>query len=371
MKYCFLLLMISFLVNAQDSKDADQLFATGNYSKAITAYESSETINHNKIAKAYVAIGNFEMGLKHYEKAIGNHPEDELLSYDYAKLLTRTKKYDKSKYFLSELIKKDSLNPNYHYELGLVLEKQRDTLALDEFQKTFFLDSSHQKAIFKIAKHYLIKRQFEKVHDLTNIGLADYENNIELISLKAQAYYHQDYHKESIKWFNNLMDLGETSEFIHEKISLSYAYNSDYEKAIHHRKMALNYSPFDADAMFVIGEYYSRLNDFNKAEEFMSKALKIQDVSLSNEYQRLGVILNRQKKYEQAIKAFKKSLKEDPKNMLSEFYIIRTKDEYYADLDTKISLYENFVKKHKKNPFVSFAKKRLKELKKEKFLQEE
>jgi tetratricopeptide (TPR) repeat protein len=172
-------------------------------------------------------------------------------------------------------------------------------------------------------------------------------------------------------WFNKLIDLGETSEFIHEKLSLSYAQNSDYNDAIYHRKQALKFNPSDANAIYVIGTYYQSLSDYEKAEEYIAQALKLMDRSLSDEYQRLGTIYNRQKKYEEAIKAFQKSLKEDPSNIMSEFFIIRTKDEFYADVDTKINMYETYIKNNPKSPFISFAERRLKDLKQEQFLAKE
>jgi len=373
-----LLLLLTFVIAgnlcAQNSKDnADDLYTNGNYSKAIEAYKSLKNSNevYDRIAKAYIAIGNYGEGIANYKKAIKANPEDKLIQYEYAKLLTKTKKYKEANQLLKNLIIKDSLNPNYHYELGLILEKQKDTTALNEFIKTFDLDPTHQKAIFKIAKHHIIKRNFKLAHSFVDKGLKNYEYNVELISLKAQAYYYQEYYTHSVIWFKKLLDLGEKSEFIHEKLSLSYAQNSDYEDAIYHRKQALKYSPNDANAMYVIGRYYERLSNFEKAEEYVSKALKLQDKSLSDEYQQLGTILNRQKKYEAAIKAFQKSLKEDASNILSEFFLIRTKDEFYADVDSKIKLYENYIEKHKKSPFIVFAQKRLKELKQEKFLEQD
>ncbi|WP_045471247.1 tetratricopeptide repeat protein [Winogradskyella sp. PG-2] len=376
MKYNFwlLCLVLNLSLSSQNSTDkADNLYASGNYSKAIEIYKSLKDLNeiYGKIAKAYIAIGNYGEGLVNYKKAIDANPENTLLKYEYAKLLTKTKKYDESHQLFKVLIASDSLNPNYHYELGIVLEKQKDTLAIQEFIKTFDLDLTHQKAIFKIAKYNIKKRKFETAHRFIDKGLESYINNIELVSLKAQAYYFQDYYTHSVVWFKKLLDLGEKSEFIHEKLSLSYAQNSDYEDAIYHRKQALKYSPNDANAIFVIGTYYQSLSNFEKAEEYISKALKLQDQSLSDEYQRLGVILNRQKKYEKAIKAFQKSFKEDPTNIMSEFFILRTKDEYYADIDTKIKMYEDFIKRKEKSPFASFAQSRLEELKQEKFLEED
>ncbi|WP_417876437.1 tetratricopeptide repeat protein [Winogradskyella sediminis] len=368
---CFI---VALSIHAQNSKEeADHLYNTGNFTKAIAAYKSLDHLDpvYDEIAKSYMAIGNYGEAIVNYEKAITVNPEDFLLQYEYAKLLSRTKKYDKANQLFSNLIAADSLNPNYYYELGVVLEKQKDTTALRQFQKTFELDETHQKAIFKIAKQHLKKRNFLEAHRYIDRGLESYENNIELISLKAQAYYHQEYYTHAVVWFKKLLDLGENSEFIHEKLSLSYAQNSDYEEAIYHRKQALKYSPNDANAIFTIGSYYQSLNNFEMAEKYITMALLLKDLPLSDEYQRLGIIFNRQKKYDQAIKAFQKSIKEDPSNMMSEFYLLRTKDEYYADIDSKIKLYEQFIEKHKKSPFLGYVKGRLKELKEEKFLEGE
>ena len=366
--------VVNFTVVAQNTKEkADDFYVNGNFSKAIETYQLVKNLDdvYDDIAKAYVAIGNYGKAIDYYEKAVKANKDNLLIKYEYAKLLTRTKKYEAANELFSTLIKSDSLNPNYYYQLGLVLEKQRDTLALLQFNKTYKLDNTHQKAIFKIAKQKLKKRNFIDAHAFIDRGLENYENNVELISLKAQTYYHQEFYTHAVVWFKKLLDLGERSEFIHEKLSLSYAHNSDYEDAIYHRKQALKYNPYDANAMYVIGTYYVSLNNFEKAEDYVKQALFIQDQSLSEEYQNLGTILNRQKKYEDAIKAFKKSLKEDPTNMMSEFFLLRTKDEYYGDLDSKITLYEQFIEKHKKSYFITFAQKRLKELKEEKFLEKE
>ncbi len=366
-------LSISSLKAQELKATADDYYVNGNYSKAIETYKSLKNLNpvYDDIAKAYVAIGIYDKAIEYYEKAIKSNNEDLLTRYEFAKLLTRTKKYKKANQLFFNLIVSDSLNPNYHYELGIVLEKQKDSTALAQFMEAYQLDNTHQKAIFKIAKQHLMKRDFVSTHTYADKGLESYKNNVELISLKAQAYYHQEYYTHAVVWFNKLLDLGEKSEFIHEKLSLGYAENSEYKEAIYHRKQALKYSPNDANALFVIGSYYQSLNDFERAEDYIKKALLLKDLPLSKEYQRLGIVLNRQKKYAQALKAFQKSLKEDPTNVMAEFYILRTKDEYYADVDSKIKMYEQFISQKTKSPFLSYAQGRLKKLKQEKFTEQE
>jgi len=370
--FLFVLLLILARSGAQSPvlATADSLYMNGNFSKAISVYESYDDLSmvHDRIAKAYIALGNYDSALEHYKLSIEAHPDDALTKYDYAKLLSKTKKFEESIAVFNDLMNIDYRNPNYHYEMGLALERMNDSTAMNRFRSAYDLDNTHQKAIFKIAKHYLVKRKHELSHRYIDKGLERYENNVELISLKAQNYYYQDYYKEAKVWFLKLIDLGESSEFIHEKLSTIYAAFSEYEEAIAQRKLVLQYNPFDSNSMFVIGTYYNRLNDYINAEKYILQAIKLKDVPLDHEYQRLGVVLNRQNKHKEAIDAFKISLEENPENIGSAFFMLTTKDKYYADLDTKINLYTAFIESYSGTFYIEFAKRRLSELKEEKFV---
>ncbi len=352
---------------------ADSLYVYGNYSKAIAQYKIYNNLPevYHKIAKSYIAIGHYDEALVNYEKAVETNPDHTLLKYDYGKFLYRTKHYKKASEVFNKLVYIDYKNPNFHYELGLALEKLKDSTAQNRFFNAFQLDTTHQKAIYKMAKFHLKKGHNKQVDYYVDMGLKSYENNKELISLKAQNHYVRQHYKDATIWFEKLVALGESSEFIHEKLSLCYYQLYEYEKAIAQRKLALKFNPLDATAIYVIGTYYEKISDFKKAEEYMSKALLLLDQPLDAEYMKLGTVLNQQKKYKEAIIALKKSLKENPKNPGTQFFLVRTKDEYYEDLDSKIKLYEDFKKKYPKSPFIKFAQYRLDELKEEKFLKTE
>ncbi|WP_431133737.1 tetratricopeptide repeat protein [Psychroserpens mesophilus] len=372
--FSLLFVLIFFKTEAQPSvlTIADSLYLNGNYSKAISTYQSYVNPNevYDKIAKSFIAIGNYDEALRYYKLTVEVHPDDALSKYEYAKLLSKTKHFKASIEVFNDLMNIDYRNPNYHYEMGLALEKMNDSTAMNRFRTAYDLDNTHQKAIFKIAKHFLIKRKHDISHRYIDKGLEAYENNVELISLKAQNYYYQDYYRDAKVWFQKLIDLGESSEFIHEKLSSIHAELSEYEEAITHRKLVLDYNPYDSNALFLIGMYFERLNDFANAETYLLKALKLKDVPLDYEYQKLGMLLNRQKRYKEAIEAFEVSLKENPENTSSAFFIVTTKDHYYADIDSKIIAYQDFIDGHSTSPFLNFAKRRLSELKEEKFLKE-
>ena len=71
------------------------IWKQSNFSKSIETYKTLEVLDdvYDDIAKAYIAIGNYGEGLAYYKKAISVSPEDLLLQYQYAKLLSKTKNY--------------------------------------------------------------------------------------------------------------------------------------------------------------------------------------------------------------------------------------------------------------------------------------
>ncbi|WP_417888924.1 tetratricopeptide repeat protein [Xanthomarina gelatinilytica] len=372
-RYLVLFFIITFIkTEAQTSvlMLADSLYANGYYSKAIAQYEvyNKPSEVYEKIAKASIAIGNYNQALLNYQESIKAHPNNTLLKYEYAKLLSRTNNLQSAASQFKKLINLDSLNPNYHFEYGLILEKQNDSLAISEFETTFRLDSLHQKAIYKVAKFKLQKREFDEVEKLVDTGLKSNQFNVELINIKAQNYFwKQDYHK-AIVWFEKLVALGESSQFIHEKLSLCFAKTYRLPEAIKHGLLALKFEPNNTNNLFVLGRLYEKNKEFDKAESYYTKALEMEDAPLDAQYTQLGRVLNYQKKYAEAIQVLNKARQENPKNDTAAFYLLQSKNAYYEDFDTKINLYQKFIKEFPDSVLKTVAAAQLSQLKQEKFM---
>jgi len=366
-------LLVCVSLHAQDAvmQKADSLMALGNYSKAIELYKTHNNPNtvNQKIASAYEAIGNYTQAVQYYQFAVNNQPENILLNYQYGKLLSKLKKYSEAKTVFSDLVNQDSKNPNFLYELGLIYEKTNDSLTLPTFQQVYKLDNNHQKAIFKIARHYLVKRRNDSVSFYVDKGLKTNTENVELISLKAQNYYWLQQYENAITWFEKLIDLGESSQQIHEMLSFAYKENYDYDLAIKQLEIALKYDPKNADNLFRVGQYYHKLNDNENAEKYMNAALLLMDQPLDREYRELAVVYNFQKKYAEAIQTLNKSIKENPDNEYTQFILAYTKETYYADLQSKIDVYNKYLQKFPNGQFKSMVERRLSDLKKEEFLE--
>jgi len=103
-----LLITVIFKTEAQTSvlNIADSLFIYGKYSKAIAQYKAYNNPSrvYHKIAKAYIAIGNYDEALINYEKGVEANPENTLLKYDYGKFLYRTKNFKKASEVFNNLV---------------------------------------------------------------------------------------------------------------------------------------------------------------------------------------------------------------------------------------------------------------------------
>ena len=374
MRFYFLVLLMLFghLLEAQTStlQRADSLYLHGNYTKAIEAYKTNDNQVevYQKIAKAYIALGNFDEGLINYENSLESNPKNALVMFDYGKLLTKVKKHKEALDVFYKLIDIDYRNPNYHYESGLVLQHLGDSTSQNRFHNAYDLDKTHQKAIFQIAKHHLIKRHYSVVDKYVDIGLKSYANNKQLISLKAQNFYWKEDYEDAAIWFEKLITLNESTQFVHEKLSFCYDRSYEPEKSIKHQLKAVKFDPKNGTNLFILGQLYQRVSDYKNAEKYYLNALAIMDTPLDAEYVKLATVFNLQGKEKEAIETFKIAIEENPENQSAQFFLVLSLVKYYKDIDARIKLFENYKEKFPKSPFRVFAERKLKELKEEKHM---
>lgn len=367
-----ILTLFCLQLQAQSSTllEADSLYLRGNFTKAIHVYKKhiNQEEVYQKIAKAYIALGNYDEALLNYESSLKDNPKNDLALFDYGKLLARVKKHKEALDVFYQLIDIDYKNPNYHYESGLVLQQLGDSTAQNRFRNAFDLDNTHQKAIFQIAKFHLIKRHHDVVDKYVDIGLKSYANNKQLISLKAQNFYWKEDYENAAKWFEKLIALNESTQFIHEKLSFCYDRIYEPEKAIEHQILAVKFDPKNATNLFILGQLYQRVNDYENAEKYYLISLTIIDVPYDAEYVKLATVYNLQGKEKEAIDAFKRAIDENPNNQSAQFFLVLTLDKYYKDIDARIKLFENYKEKFPNSPFISFAERKLTELNEQKHM---
>lgn len=372
-----LFIFISQQVEAQTSTlvVADSLYAFGNYEKAIKIYKSQSPIKaktYQKIAAAQQARGLTSEALVAYQKAISKDDNLSIAKSHYAKLLRQTKQFNKADSLYKNLIQEFPENPNFYYQMGLVKQKLKDSTAVSYFHKTLEKDPYHLKAMSRLAKYYYKKKDYHKADSFAERVLQKKNRDVQMSLIYAQtAYALKSYHK-AIERYLKVIDLGFESSNVYERLGMAYYQESNIDKAITYYKKAVELDIRKTSAQKSLGQLLLIKEKPYEAEKHLLIALQLAKPQLDNLYQNLGLTYKAQGNFKNAIEYFKLSLNENSNNIRSQFELAVAIDNYYADLETRLSYYNLFIKRFQTNPeaenYINLAYRRISDIKKEKHL---
>ncbi len=378
-KFLFIIsLFICLKAEAQSSALAvsDSLYIVGNYSAAIKILKeispATEAVNLH-LAKIYNAQGDLDEAEKYYENVLTENPNRILSALELGKLLIRQPKLEKADSLFRGLAERYPENTEFHYQLGVVLEKLEDSTALDRFRKVIQLDQSHQNALYKLAKNELQNKQYQLAVDYSIMGLERNPGNVSLLSILAQSYYLQQEYKKAANEFEKIVKLGQGNEFVYSRLGFSYFRLSDFIKAIDNYKMALNFEDRNSDTHYNLGKLYAINGDLKNSEIHLLMAILIKKQPVDSEFLSLGLTYSLQEDYKKALEYFNKSLEENPGNERALYERAIAGDNFFKDLQTKINYYQQYINKYSgkgNQDMLYLAETRMRDLKKELHLKE-
>lgn len=347
--WMFFIAFISFLAQAQDHKQlADNYYSLGNYNKAIYhLYQLPESkVQQLKLAKSYEHIGNLKSATAYYDLLYTEYPDDVFIAFDYAKLLIKTSKNTQAQNILMSLLEIDSLNPNFPYQLGLLKEQQKDTLAQHFFKRAFTLDNQFFPAALKVASEKIRLRKFKEAANILDAIIEIDNTHFQAWNLKAlNHFYEQDYHK-AIEAYSKLIELNRPSENVHQKLGYSYLRTMRPEKALEHYTIAINeFDDKNPQTHLEISQVFMALREFEKAERHIQIAMFLKEPQLEQEYITLFDIYNHQRDYRKAFETIKEATQAYPENEFFAYHYAVTADNYFKDKSQVLILYENYMKK--------------------------
>ncbi|PHR97893.1 MAG: hypothetical protein COA80_06455 [Leeuwenhoekiella sp.] len=394
--YLFIFLILASRAEAQAvsaSAIADSLYAVGNYSEAIAEYESldkKDTSVYLKLARAHQAKGTLDDALNYYAQAATG--TDEVIAMnEYGKLLITKRKFKEADSVFTELINVYQTNPDFYYQRGRAKENIPRNLKIDakdstttsaqrliphilDYKKAVALDSTHQKALGELAVFYLKRKEYPMVEKLAFKALESYPTNVEIIGTLAQSYYYKGWNEEAITWFERLIELGQSTQFIHEKLGNSYYKDRMYEKSIEQYLEALDFSPEDDYLHATLAKLYNHVEDLEAAEMHGLLAVLYKDQSIEEEYYTLSRTYEMKKDWKNAMKYANRALEENPDHKNAEYTKVIVADNYYEDRRAVLKLYEDFIKKYsdseyaKYDPVLRLARERRDKLNREIFM---
>jgi tetratricopeptide (TPR) repeat protein len=349
---------------------ADSLYAVGNYSEAIKELRKAplSVETELKLARVQKAKGNISAALDTYKKVLQKEPERILAAVEYAKLLSASGELEAADSLFSLLVEKDRMNPNFHYQLGLVKEKLKDSTAIKHYQTTVAFNATHQKGLEKLARYNLAKGKLIKTEILCKQGLKANPSNVTLISLLAQAFYHMKEYELAIAEFEKLVALGAANVFVHTKIGTAYAHLEKYNQAIAHFNSALEYDDENHATHYSLAKLYALTGDYKNSEGHLLTAILLKAVTLDEEFTSLGLTYKLLEKPKEALDSFSKAVEENPDNERAMFERAIAADSYYKELETRMRYYKAYLDRFEENGnrnLVLLATRRIKDIREE------
>lgn len=373
-----LFILFSAKVGAQTPALAfsDSLYNIGSYSEAISHLQKISPKTgavYLKLADAYKAKGNLTKAMENYKIVLEEDPGQVLTAVKYGKLLSQTGNLDAADSIFSGLVRKYPENAGFTFQLGAIKDKQKDSTALYYYFRTIKIDSTHQDALYEIAKHELSRKNFGAAEKYSLQGLKTNPDNVSLLSILGQTYYHQKLYKLSIPPFEKLLKLGQGSAFIQLNLGMAYFSLKEMEKAIHHYKEALEFEPNNPHPHYMLGVIYGRTGELKKSEEHLLIALLLKNIPVDAEYLSLALTYKKMKKYKKTLEYLELALEENPENERALYERAVAADNYFADLKTRMNYYQAYLNKYGEegnSDLIFLAKRRIKDIKEELHMEE-
>jgi len=260
------------------------------FEQAIEKSKDREDVKfYNNIADGYIGLDNNAVAIKYYDEGIKFLENEESLYYNKGKLLKKM------------ILYKDAIEV---YKKGLEIEGVDLEDFYDEISSSYNLIKEYIKALEWSKK--VIEINPKTKYGYKNIGrifddLKDYKNAIK--------YYKLQIKQDKEDPINYLL-LAETYEKIGKKIYANWNYNTSLEKFLKvEEKTAFEYSN--------IGSCYKGLKKTDEALENLKIAINMKLCShckykaCYDGYYALGEVYEQDKKYEEALKYYKKALETD------------------------------------------------------------
>jgi tetratricopeptide (TPR) repeat protein len=324
------------------------------YKKAIDAYRRSTELDHDNLdsvrglAQNLMNDGQTDAALEQYKVIADADPSDAQTYMRIAEINRRDGKFDQA---LEALKKATAVVPDS-------LEVQYNIAVIDEAQ------GKYEDAI-QILNQLLQKTE----HADGEYSVADKNNRAVFLERLGTVYREANKHQQAVETFRKILNLGDENAIRgYQQIVETYRDNKQWqmateaaaeaakkypndrglqmvsasqqadmgksEVAIEHVKTLLKGNADDREVYIALAQMYSRVKDWPKAEENISKAIDLSSKPEDKDYAIFvqGSVYERQKKYDLAEEAFRKVLADDPKNAMALNYL----GYMLADRDTRV-----------------------------------
>ncbi|NEW79299.1 MAG: tetratricopeptide repeat protein [Gelidibacter sp.] len=415
MKKIFIVISLLFTILKTEAQSSvfvvvDSLLEEGNYQKALTLLENTvpktflifeksasiyQSVGSNtkaleclnkalefgtnesikvKLAQLFSSTGFTTKAVETYESLIEKDTSNLLVANSLGKLYLSLHQAEKAEKIYRYLIKMDTVNPNYPYQLAESLEQQNKFSEMGQrYLDAYNLDTLHIKSIYGLANFFKTLKFKDSTSLFIDKGLKIDSNNINFNQLKANDLYFSKDFNGALTNLKKLDSLNFRTVQIYEMFGMCYYNLQDFEQAEIYFRNAIKLDPNDPQILYRLASLYYDKKDNKMASFYLYRSISSAKPDLDQQYYLLGVISKEENNLKAAIDNFEKSYKNNYENHKALFELAVTSEVYFKDKKIALKHYQNYLDKLKSrdNIMTAYAEGRIKEIKKQYFIEGE
>ena len=280
--------------------------------------QSNPFINnlYNQLAYEYLRNGYYDKSEEFFEKSLEINNTDRFALYYLSTLYRESGKFDQS-IELSEkhIISYPEDKEGYINKSISLLSLQRFDTVVEELSNALKIFPEDFEVNYFLGLAYYSLKEFESAEDFYKKALSLDTDSIPAMHALAMVYDQNKKWNQSDKLYTDLITLNTKDAQAYN----NYAYslierNEDVEYALTLAKKAIELSPKTSSYLDTIGWIYFKLNDFDKAKEYIGEAI-VYDETSSVVLEHYGDVLIELNEIDEALIFYKKAFELDSENI--------------------------------------------------------
>ncbi len=231
------------------------------------------------------SLANTE-AVKQLSKAMEESPDNAELYYQRGQLYANQKFLNRAEDDFIDAVKRDSLNPLYHYVLGRTQYAMNQTKdAANQYEKALALKPDYTEVLIKLADLYFVVKEHPKSLELLNRGIK----------------------------------MDPSNAYLYHMLGMNYKEMGDTGRAIYHFQTAIEYDPKDVESTLYIANLYAAQKKV-VAMEYFNTAIKLRPKNPDVWFGK-AVFEQNMRMYKDALKDYRRVIDLQPENYLAYYNV--------------------------------------------------
>lgn len=229
-----------------------------------------------ELSVALLDSGYNEEALKQLVYLVGVFPDDARLYFNIGFTFEKLKNFEKAEYSYRKAISLDPDEPDYQYNLGYLLmkDKKRTKEAVECFKKVLEKEPKDPNTYFNLGVIYLRGKAYETASKCFKKAYA--LNNYDILALffEGNTYQQMKDYKAAKEIYQKVIEITPEYSWAYFNLAQISWEENDIENAVENLNKTLSINPKDIEASKLLAQIYLKEKNYKNAKTVVENALK-------------------------------------------------------------------------------------------------